>query len=334
MTSFKRNFYIFFLVLLLLVTGVFFVSRTLAASQLILDPVSISVVKDSDFDIKLLINTGSTSVFGSDATLVFPSSDLQVKSVTNGGFFSDFSYAQSSGRLEIHGFFSSLYETKSGSGTIAIIKFTAKTNGGSLNLVFACDGSGNDTQLLDSNGTNILSCSSLGRTVITFSGSGIPTPTPTGVSQQQGDPNSCGGTCGSNYNCKAELFCYNGYCRNPFCKNNTDCVCSSPTPTPRKTAIPRPLISPTPEIIYLAEYTIPSPTPTEKEAVVPEDVVKVSETSGLNWMLIIEIAGGLFVLTIVYLLVKRAKKRKAYLLPNLNQPIQNPPNNIDVPPLQ
>ena len=333
MMSFKKNFYIFFLALLILIVGVFFVSKTLAASQLVLDPASIGAVKDSDFDIKLLINTGSTPVFGSDATLLFSSSDLQVKSVSNGGFFTDFSYAQSSGRLEIHGFFSSLYETKSGSGTFANIKFTAKTNAGSSNLTFACDGSGNDTQLLDSSGINILSCSSLGQTVISFSGSGTSTSTPTGGSQQQGEPNSCGGTCGSNYNCKANLFCYGGYCRNPFCKSDTDCVCSSPTPTPKVTVTPKPLVFPTPEVIYLTKYSVPSPTPTE-EAAIPEEVVGVSKTSKLNWTLIIEIAGGLFALMVIGLLINRARKRKVYSLSNLNQPIQNPPNNIDAPPLQ
>ena len=44
----------------------------------------------------------------------------------------------------------------------------------------------------------------------------------------EGEPNSCGGTCGSNYNCKANLYCYQGYCRNPICKNESDCNCSVP----------------------------------------------------------------------------------------------------------
>lgn len=42
----------------------------------------------------------------------------------------------------------------------------------------------------------------------------------------EGEPNSCGGTCGSNYNCKSNLYCYQGFCRNPICSNETDCDCS------------------------------------------------------------------------------------------------------------
>lgn len=51
----------------------------------------------------------------------------------------------------------------------------------------------------------------------------------------QGEPNFCGGTCGSNYNCQANFFCFEGFCRNPICASDTDCVCNpvtSPSTTP------------------------------------------------------------------------------------------------------
>lgn len=54
----------------------------------------------------------------------------------------------------------------------------------------------------------------------------------------QGEPNFCGGTCGSNYNCQANLFCHEGFCRNPICAEKTDCVCSSPTTTAKATISP------------------------------------------------------------------------------------------------
>lgn len=60
----------------------------------------------------------------------------------------------------------------------------------------------------------------------TATATAIPTATPSGA------PNSCGGTCGSNYNCGSELFCYNGYCRNASCPAETDCTCSNATSTP------------------------------------------------------------------------------------------------------
>lgn len=62
-----------------------------------------------------------------------------------------------------------------------------------------------------------------------------PTPTPTTIPTDtpvpSGTPNSCGGTCGSNYNCQSGLFCYQGFCRNPFCPSETGCGCRA-TSTP------------------------------------------------------------------------------------------------------
>lgn len=48
----------------------------------------------------------------------------------------------------------------------------------------------------------------------------------------QGEPNYCGGTCGSNYNCQANFFCFEGYCRNPICSNDIDCICDTATASP------------------------------------------------------------------------------------------------------
>lgn len=59
-----------------------------------------------------------------------------------------------------------------------------------------------------------------------------PTATPTGTPTPTSTPNYCGGTCGSNYNCQGGLFCYQGFCRNPDCPNQSSCGCSNPTPTP------------------------------------------------------------------------------------------------------
>lgn len=59
-----------------------------------------------------------------------------------------------------------------------------------------------------------------------------PTPTPT-PTPRPGEPNACGGTCGSNSNCQSGYFCYQGYCRIPACPAAEDCSCQvAPTPTP------------------------------------------------------------------------------------------------------
>ena len=58
------------------------------------------------------------------------------------------------------------------------------------------------------------------------------TPTPTETPTPTATPNWCNGTCGSNTNCQGGYFCYNGYCRNPNCPNESGCGCPGATPTP------------------------------------------------------------------------------------------------------
>lgn len=79
-------------------------------------------------------------------------------------------------------------------------------------------------------------------TVVTASPTASASPT-----DGPGEPNSCGGTCGSNSNCKEGLYCYQGYCRNPSCPTDTDCECpsggsstSTPSPTLRATSTASP----------------------------------------------------------------------------------------------
>lgn len=82
-----------------------------------------------------------------------------------------------------------------------------------------------------------------------------------------GEPNSCGGTCGSNYNCKESFFCYRGFCRNPNCPSDNTCGCSA-TATPRpasvRTATPRPVFEVYDDEAYNTATSTPKPLPTLK----------------------------------------------------------------------
>lgn len=245
----------FFLAFLIFVIGSFFAVRTEAASRLYFDPASATAVQGTDFQINVQIDTSGASVFGADATITFPADGMVVKSVTNGGFFTDFSYAQSSGQLELHGFFSNLYQTKSGTGTLATVTFTALKNTGTDTAGFVCSATGSSTEIIDSNGKNILSCNSLNQLTLNYSSEQ--------TSNQNGPTNACDGTCGSNYNCNSGLFCYQGFCRNPFCSSSTNCQCPTATPTPNPTLKPtsRPSAKATPITVVLKGVT-PSPSPT------------------------------------------------------------------------
>ena len=100
---------------------------------------------------------------------------------------------------------------------------------------------------------NVGSCSALAFNVVatgtptaTPTGTGTPTATPTATPTgtpgptesptpsptSSGAPNSCNGTCGSNFNCQSDLVCFNGFCRNPSCTFSSNCNCGTGTPAP------------------------------------------------------------------------------------------------------
>ncbi len=289
----------------LMLSCLFFVASSVlavqasAAPQLYFDPSPTSVANGSDVTINLRINTDTANVFGADAVVNFPSSDLNLKSVTNGGFFSDFTFAQSSGKIEIHGYFSTAFDSKSGSGNLANIILTGKKDSGSGTLTFTCSGNGNDTEIIDSNGNNILSCNNINQDVISYGST-------------QGEPNSCGGTCGSNYNCQANYFCYQGFCRNPICQTSVDCSCKTPAPTTKPT--PKVYPTPTMEIVTLAPFSTksgyfkPSPTPT---------VNPISQVEGpvRNFNYLLYLAGFALAGAVIFIIIHIKKKSPPKISP-------------------
>jgi len=324
MTNIKLIFKSVILSVFLFLASLVLAKTSSASPRLFLDPASISIPKDSDFDIKLTIDVENNSAFGAEAILIFPSSDIDIKTISNGGFFTDFSHAQSIGRLEIHGFFSSPYDSKSGSGTFASLKFTAKKDLGSGVISFVCTGGENDTQILNTDGVNILSCGVLNQSNLTYvaagtGGTGItPSPTPT-----QAEPNSCGGTCGSNYNCKAGFFCYQGYCRNPACQTDTDCVC----PTAKPTVKPKTVSSPTPQAIELLAYTPPTSSATPSATATPSPAAE--EKGGIKIASYVLWGLGLVVILIVLWIIIRALRRRNN--PPPQTPFPSGPSNQNPP---
>ncbi len=96
----------------------------------------------------------------------------------------------------------------------------------------------------------------------------------------------CGSPCSYNAQCPHQLFCYNGSCRNPQCKNMEDCACiMTPTLNPyastrRPSAIAKNSITSTPQsptvtptrsttpsvIVIISPYPTEDPNPTPTEA--------------------------------------------------------------------
>jgi len=272
-----------------------FVSSNVYAAKLYLDPSDKSVAKDSEFEINLVINTEGTNVFGSETRILYSSNDIELKSVSNGGFFSNFSSPNTLGVIEIHGFFSASFQSKSGQGNFAVLKFLAKRDSGSSPITF----DRNATQILDTSGVDILS-GDLNQSNLTY----IPKVVPENT-------NDCGGTCGSNSNCNSNLFCYNGFCRNASCPDDPDCDCNNnniaPTESPTTFKPSSNYTATKPQIIKLEEYSSPSGKITDTSPV-EKEIVLDNQTSGINKYIFY--LGSLFIFIILLIAFFKIKKKK------------------------
>lgn len=186
-----------FLSLLFLTAVLVFPSSAHAAVRVYFDPTHTSVAQNNEFTVTVKIDAESNQVVGSDAVVSYAAADLDVTAVTTGGYFPEFTNANdaAAGRLEIHGYVTSTYQSKTGAGTLATIKFKVKKGSGSSSITLTCSGSGNDTNVLDISGQNILSCPQVNAVAITYTGASITnTPTPT---QPPGDSGNTVPTCTS-----------------------------------------------------------------------------------------------------------------------------------------
>lgn len=177
-----------------------------------------------------------------------------------------------------------------------------------------------------------------GQNVLTESGAGTIKIIPS-------EPNSCGGTCGSNENCKSNYFCFEGFCRNPVCPSDKSCDCTvTATTTATATAKPTPIKSgpatksktptPKPKGGEVTE-TSPRPTPTYIGGVAlidkPTDLTRdqldnsISDQSTKENMFLSKY--GIFMIGIsilsaviifIYILYKKRMKNIPHIMPPTN----------------
>lgn len=156
-------------------------SSVFAAPIVQFAPTSKTININDTFNVVISINTENNAVMGSDVTVLYAGSDLEVTAKTNGGFFPEFTSANNpTGRLELHAYTSAQFDSRTGSGTYANVTFKAKKGSGSSSITFACTSGGTDTNIVTTGGQNIISCSSLNQIGVTYTGGDtINTPTPT-----------------------------------------------------------------------------------------------------------------------------------------------------------
>lgn len=165
-----------------------FVSGVSAAS-LSFDKTTVSVNAGDTFQISVNVDAGSDAITSVDAYVLYNSSTLQANSVTAGSFFPTVLNDISSARVYIAGLVDNPTDSKTGTGTVGTISFTALQSG-TVTLTFNCGSGTESSQVIknDVNATNVIACSSNGSSTVTVSG-GSTSLTPTTVASASGGIN-------------------------------------------------------------------------------------------------------------------------------------------------
>lgn len=170
-----------------------------AAGTMTLDPGTGSTPVGQNLTVKILINTGTDSATSADVVLKFNSQILSVSSISNGingenGFFPDFFQNVSGDEIYIGSAVINPTDSRTGSGTLATIVFTGKSQGTS-DLIFDCtSGKTSDTNISksDKNATDIVDCAALVKGQYSVGSGVVPTatsgPTPTRTPSQPNTP--------------------------------------------------------------------------------------------------------------------------------------------------
>ncbi len=280
----------------------------------------------------LLTNTSSPgrsiNLYSSEVYLTFDAAFFSVSNLgCNGTFLSSPAVANVSGNTISLACFApggSGTRTIAGGGqaTLGSFDITALDKEGASPITFSRVNVPDATAFTDlSGGTGT------GGTYTVAAVGGLPAETPT-PTPAPGQPNSCGGTCGSDANCQSGLFCYLGLCRSPSCPSSINCSCATVTPTakpkPKGTAGPTPTASPTllPSPIAYVTFT---PSPTETETPTPQP----QPAKGPNPIFLAGIGAGILFLLIALLAVFRGRGGNP---PKITPPTPLPPQPPPAPP--
>lgn len=200
------------------------------ASSIYFSPNSQEVGQNNNFNFNIKVNTAENLISGIDLRVKFDKNVFEIVSLEKGENISDFNNiltsdtGNSTGEIKYIAF--TLDKSKAIHGNnLDLLKVNAKVKGDAPKAMYTLE-FGDQTAASGLNESE---------NVITGMDSAFITVTDhtnTITTYVEGEPNNCGGTCGSNNNCKANLFCYQGFCRNPVCPSDTDCNCSQPTTPP------------------------------------------------------------------------------------------------------
>lgn len=244
------------------------VQKASISTRLSIDPSTITANRNQDLIFNVKMDTSNNKITGIDIQLNFNPNAVQISSISRGNDVNDLNntinnnFDNTAGKINYAIFTLNKGVAVQGSD-VDVLQIKAKTVANAAAGSYRIEFDASSAISATSESQNALIGTSPTTVTINLNATPLPTPeeteTPTPTATATSEPNSCGGTCGSNVNCAANLFCYQGYCKNPSCSWSGDCSCeSTPAPTPIPTATSRPL----------SYNTIKTPVPTEEPAII------------------------------------------------------------------
>lgn len=254
------------------------------SSKLYISPSTLNVSKNEDLNVSVKIDTNSDQVTGIDLVLNFDNKFIHINSIEAGSDISGFSNVfindidNSQGVINFSAFTIDKSLAIKGSD-LEILKINASIIPSSGNTIISFDPTSAVSATNESSSV-LTDTSSLSLTIIAPTLAPTASPLPTSA---PGEPNSCGGTCGSDSNCKSSYTCYKGYCRNPNCTWSNNCGCTDATSAPTPKVTNKPVTNKTSTPVY-EPTTLPvldneptnNPLPTNSENNFWENVYKKS----------------------------------------------------------
>lgn len=163
---------IIFTIFLFASAYLFPVAHAYATPNLQFTPTSVTAIQNTTFQVDVRINVDTNNTLASDVVINYASDDLEVISITNGGFFPQFNFAPvvatMHGAFEIHGYSTSGDSNITGTGSFAKIVFKGKKSSGSSAISITCTGGTDSTNILTTSGTNILSCTQINQVSVNY----------------------------------------------------------------------------------------------------------------------------------------------------------------------
>ena len=297
----------------------------------------------SNFSYYIKMDSGGNQISGVDLRLKFDPNTIQIVSLEKGANATNFdttvssTYDNTAGTIKY--IIYSLDRTKAINGTgLDILKVNAKSKAGSTLGAYTLSFDSLTAASGITETQNIITTMTPGS--VTLTAINNSSNSNSNNSSSAGDPNSCGGTCGSNYNCAMNYFCYQGFCRSPLCKEDSDCDCKvATTATPKviAKATIKPTLKPTIAPKGGTEtMSTDTPAPTLNSSYIDgnlDDEVVVDEpevNKSFDIKLIGLIAGILTGMVLLYKGIKAMKKDQNNPPPTQTEPktfddtIQNP----------